>query len=299
MAGFLLRRAFAAMGLVLVVSAGALLLGRLAPGDAASGLTMAHASEETMAEARTRAGLDASVPALFVRWARGLVHLDLGTSSSLGLPVRDLVVDAAAHTVLLGLLVLLLATAVGVPLGVMTGARPGGALAWIVAPISVALIACPPVIGVLGLLLLAVSTGWLPVTQNIVVPLLALALPLAASIERLQSQSMRDAMTPGERAAAAARGLSSARVTWVHAARRALGPLLGVYGVIIGSVLSGSLAVETLSSWPGLGALMLRAVVSRDVFLVAGCAFAAAVFLAVGQLVADVLRAWSDPRVRG
>jgi ABC-type dipeptide/oligopeptide/nickel transport system permease component len=88
------------------------------------------------------------------------------------------------------------------------------------------------------------------------------------------------------------------RIVWVHALRPSLGPVLGVYGIIIATLFSGSVAVETVSSWPGLGRLMVDGLLSRDVFLVAGCALAGAMLIALGNLVADLLRVVTDPRIR-
>ena len=98
--------------------------------------------------------------------------------------------------------------------------------------------------------------------------------------------------------AAAARGIPPWRRVWIHAARQSLRPVLGVYGIMIGSLLSGSLAVEVVTSWPGLGRLTYDALVGRDRFLVAGCALAGAVFIALGNLAADLMRGIVDPRVR-
>jgi peptide/nickel transport system permease protein len=114
-------------------------------------------------------------------------------------------------------------------------------------------------------------------------------------IERLQSQATRDAMASPDLQAAAARGIPPARLIWVHAARQSLRPVLGVYGIVIGSLFSGSLAVEFATSWPGLGRLLYEGVRAGDVKLVAGCVFAGGVCLAVGNLIADGLRAWVDP----
>jgi peptide/nickel transport system permease protein len=139
--------------------------------------------------------------------------------------------------------------------------------------------------------LLSVSPG------SYAVPTLALALPLAAGLERLQSQATAEAMTAPDLAAAAARGVPPARLVWVHAARQSLRPVLGVYGIVVGSLFSGSLAVEVVTSWPGLGRLTYEALVSRDLYLLAGCALAGATFIALGNLAADLLRALADPRV--
>jgi len=129
-------------------------------------------------------------------------------------------------------------------------------------------------------------------------PALALSLPLAAMLERLQAQATLEALSAPDLVAAAARGLPPARLVWIHAARQSLRPVLGVYGIVIGSLFSGSLAVEFVTAWPGLGRLMYDALVGRDLFLVAGCALAGAIFLAVGNLIADLVRSLVDPRVR-
>jgi peptide/nickel transport system permease protein len=88
------------------------------------------------------------------------------------------------------------------------------------------------------------------------------------------------------------------RLVWIHAARQSLRPVLGVYGIVIATHFSGSLAVEVITGWPGLGRLMADAVTGRDVYLVAGCALAGAALIAAGNFLADILRAAADPRLR-
>jgi ABC-type dipeptide/oligopeptide/nickel transport system permease component len=193
---------------------------------------------------------------------------------------------------------LALATIIGLPLGLLTGSRPRGALAMLITPLSVGLIACPPIVGALALLLLGLRTGWLSVAaEHLAVPVLALALPLAATLERVQSQATAEAMAAADIRAGAARGLPAYRLLWVHGFRQSLRPVLGIYGVVIGSLFSGSLAVEVVTGWPGLGRLMFEGLKSRDLLLVTGCVLAGAIFLAAGNLAADIARALVDPRV--
>ena len=299
LAAFVARRLAAAVLFVIVVSSGALVLARLAPGDASAQLTLSGARPDVVEDFRQRFGLDRSLPALLGDWIAGLATFDLGQSSFYNQPVAGLVVDRAASTARLAGLALLVATAIGLPLGVLTGARPRGPLAAVVTPISTALIACPPLIAVLALLWLAVATGWPSVAPGaLALPAIAIGLPLAAALERLQSQATAGALASIDLTAAAARGIPPRRRLWIHAARQSLRPVLGVYGVMVGSVLSGSLAVEVMTSWPGLGRLTYDALIGRDRFLVAGCALASAVFIALGNLAADIARAAIDPRVR-
>jgi peptide/nickel transport system permease protein len=209
------------------------------------------------------------------------------------------VVESARATAVLAVLALTLATAIGFPLGVLTGAQPRGWLSRFVQPVSLALISCPPIVAALALMLVAVWTGWLSTSPGAVaIPVIALALPLAATIERLQSQATLETMASPDLIAAAARGIPPARLVWIHGARQSLRPVLGVYGLIIGGLFSGSLAVEWVTSWPGLGRLTYDALVHRDLFLVSGCALAGAILIAIGNFAADAARALADPRVQ-
>ena len=296
---FLLWRLIGALAFVVVVSSTALVLIRLSPGDAATDLEMTVADRAVIAEKRARLGLDRSVLAQVGSWIGGLARLDLGTSSHFNRPVAGLVADRVGKTAVLAGLSLAVATLLGIPLGVVTGSARRRSGAGFIALASVLLVACPPILLSLGLLFLSVSTGgWLPVSGQIALPLLALSLPMAAVIERLQSRATAEALSQPSVMAAAARGVPWSRLVWVHALRPSLGPVLGVYGIIIATLFSGSVAVESISSWPGLGRLMVDGLISRDVFLVAGCTLAGAMLVALGNLAADVLRVVTDPRIR-
>ena len=183
--------------------------------------------------------------------------------------------------------------------------------------LSVLGLSVPPLIGSIALVYLAARTGWFPVggmtssggieqawaawladlARHLPVPALALALPLAATLERLQSEAMEVASRERFVAASRARGADRMRSILRHAWPVSLRPVLGFYGVMIGSLFSGSFVVEVVTSWPGLGRLMFEALKARDLFLVAGCAATGALFLAAGTLLADVLLAYTDPRV--
>ena len=298
MTAFLARRLLAAILLVVTVSSGAFVLGHFAPGDFTIQDFVSGTTPAAIARERARLGLDRPLVDQLRAWISGLVRLDLGRSAIYGRPVRDLVLERAGHTAGLATTALALAAGLGVPVGLLTGARPKGALAALVTPLSVALVSCPPLVGALALSLLAARTGWLALGPgNLAVPALSLGLPFAAMLERLQSRATADTLAAPNLLAAAARGIPPGRLLWVHTARQSLGPVLGIFGIVIGSLFSGSLAVEYITAWPGLGRLTYDALVSRDLFLVAGCALAGAVFLAAGNLVADVCRAWVDPRV--
>jgi ABC-type dipeptide/oligopeptide/nickel transport system permease component len=295
---FLAWRVAGALVLVFAVASGAVLLAQLAPGDYAAAIGRDPA---VVAAERHRLGLDLPLAQQYARWLRRSVTLDLGLSLQTEQPVAPLVRDRARNTAVLAVLALAVATAIGIPCGVFTGSRRSGT-ARLVRGGSLLLLSVPPLIMSLALLTLAAATGWLPVSgmagpRSFVVPTLSLALPIAATLERLQSQSIADALLRPSLLAARARGIGNARLVWRHAWRQSLGPVLAVYGIIVGSLFSGSFAVEIVTSWPGLGELMLRALLARDTNLVAGCAAAGATFLAAGVLAAEIAHAMVDPRL--
>ena len=295
----MLGRLAAAALLVVVVSSGAQLLAQLAPGDYFGTFAV---DARTAAAERHRLGLDRPAARQYGTWLSRTLRLDFGESLYYRQPVLPLVRDRAANTAVLALAALLVATLLGVPAGVFTGSRGGGFLPGLVRALSIVLVSVPPLITSLLLLTLAARTGWLPVSgmgglDHLVVPALALGLPLAATIQQLQAQALRQALARPSTVAAVARGVPRRRVVWVHGWRLSLGPLLAIYGIIAGSLFSGSFAVEMVTSWPGLGDLMRNALVARDTFLVAGCAAAGALLLAIAIVAADLAHAALDPRV--
>jgi peptide/nickel transport system permease protein len=313
--GFVARRVLFALALVFLASSASLLLARLAPGDYVTDFRPGLTPEDLAAE-RRRLGLDRPFLQQYGSWLVRAVTLDLGMSFKYERPVRDLVTGAAGWTALLASASLLLGTLVGLPLGVFTGSRRGGLLPRLVKGASVLGVSVPPLITSLVLLLVAARTGWLPIggapppeaaaagvlsyvaslAWHLALPALALALPLAAMLERLQSQSLNEALHAPWILAARARGVPRDRLVWRHGLRPALKPVIAVYGLVIGSLFSGSFAVEIVTGWPGLGRLLFDAIGARDTYLVAGCAAAGAVFLACGTLLADLALLAADPR---
>jgi peptide/nickel transport system permease protein len=301
---FVLRRFVASLILVLAVASAALLLARLAPGDHLSEFEL---TPQRLRAERQRLGLDRPLYQQYLEWVSGALRLDFGESTRYpGRAVSSLIAERAGNSILLGTLSIV-ATLIGIPLGALAGSgRRGPHLAAARAG-NILLLSLPPVVLSLGLLLVAARTGWFPVgglppgrdadsLRYFVLPVLALALPVAAALERLQARSIAQALRHPSVLAARARGIPETRLLWIHALKLSLTPVLAVYGVIIGSLISGSFAVEYVMTWPGLGRLMYDALISRDANLVAGCAATGAACLAAGVFVSDVLLAAVDPR---
>jgi len=210
---FLAWRVAGAVVLVFAVASGAMLLAQLAPGDYAAAIGRDPA---VVAAERHRLGLDLPVGQQYARWLRRSLTLDLGLSLQTEQPVTSLVRERARNTAGLAVLALAVATAIGIPCGIFTGSRRTAA-ARLVGGGSLLLLSVPPLIMSLALLTLAAATGWLPVSgmsgpRSFVVPTLSLALPVAATLERLQSQSIGEALRRPSVLAARARGISTVRL---------------------------------------------------------------------------------------
>jgi peptide/nickel transport system permease protein len=307
MLAYFARRAAFAVFLVFAVSSASLLLARLAPGDYVTESMGLGGQGKTREDARARLGLDRSIGAQYRDWIVRAAHLDFGRSLQYDRPVIDLIPERAANTAILAVSALAIATLLGLPLGVVTGSRKSGAVVGLIRSASLVLLSLPPLLTSLFLVFVAAKTGLMPVggmTSNtggellshMVVPVAALALPLVAMFERLQSQAMSEITGQPFVIAALGRGVPLSRVIWRGALKNALRPIASVYGLVIGTLLSGSFAVEAITAWPGLGQLMLNALRARDVYLVTGCAAAGSIFLAAGTLLSDAALALVDPR---
>ena len=317
MARFVAGRLLFAAILIVASSSAALLLTRLAPGDVTIELGPLATPAE-IAATRARFDLNRSAFGQWGVWAARALRLDLGQSFLYSRPVAPLVGRAAANTAALGLTALAVATLLGISLGIFTGSGRRGVAVACVRAASIACVSFPPLLASLVLVFIAARTGWLPpggmtssaavdqswgawlvdVARHLPLPVLALALPIAATFERLQSQSMSDAIHQPFLTAALARGMPRRAVLLQHAWPVSLRPIAAVYGLVIGSLLSGSFVVEYVTAWPGLGRLMYEALRARDIYLVAGCAAMGACFLAIGMLIGDLLLAIVDPRIR-
>jgi peptide/nickel transport system permease protein len=314
---YLARRLLFALLLVVLVSSAALLLARLAPGDVTSQLGP-FANRAEIASTRERFDLDRSPVSQLALWLSRAVRFDFGESYLYSRPVRELIARAAANTAVLAVAALVLATLIGLPLGILTGSRQG-ALPAAVRGLSLVCLSVPPLVSSLLLVFVASRTRLFPlggmtsvdaidlswsawfvdVASHLPLPALALALPIAATFERLQSHEMGEALHQPFVLSAVARGVAPRDVILRHAWRASLRPVCAVYGLAVGVLLSGSFVVEYVTAWPGLGRLMYEGLRARDIYLVTGCAAMGGLFLALGSLIGDMLLAVVDPRVKG
>jgi peptide/nickel transport system permease protein len=316
---FLLRRLAHAVFLLVGVSVLAFLFSTLAPGNYFDEMRLnPQISPERLSALRAQYEVDRPIAARYMRWAAALMHGDLGFSFSYNTPVAPLLFVRARNTLLLTGTATLLVWMLALPLGVWSAARLGRpsdvALSWATA----VLLIVPDLALALGLLVLVVRSGWLPtggmvsvgfdgfsvahklqdVALHMVLPvtvLVASALPVllrhvrAAVAETLQAPFVR---------AAQGHGISRHRLLYRYVLPAAAHPLIALFGFSIGTLLSGSLLVEVVMSWPGLGPFLLEAILARDLYVVIGGVLLSTLFLVAGNFVADLLLYRADPRIR-
>src|SRR5436309_1401155 len=197
-----MRRVIFATLLVFLVSSASLVLARLAPGDFTVALLGDRARPEAIERTRAQYGLNRPIADQYRDWIAHAIRFDFGRSWLYDTPVATLVRERAANTAILAVTALAAATCIGLPLGIVTGSRRGSLVAHAIRAASLVLLSLPPLLTSLVLVVIAARTGWLPVggmgsapgdlLSHLIVPATALALPIAAMFERLQSQAMAE-----------------------------------------------------------------------------------------------------------
>jgi len=252
-------------------------------------------------------GLDQPLTVQYGRYLRGLLHGDFGPSlSQRDFTVTELIAQGLPVSVTVGLGAILLALLIGIPAGIAAASwRNQGAdyslTAW--AALAVALPSF--VTGPLFALVFALTLHWLPVAgwergapRYLVLPVLTLALPVAAYLARLTRASLLEVLRSPWIRSARARGIGGARVLWRHALRPALLPAVSYLGPALAYVVTGSLVVETVFGLPGTGRYLVQGAIDRDYPLVMGMIVVYGALLLLFNLIADLLYGWLDPRVR-
>jgi oligopeptide transport system permease protein len=302
---FVLRRLLGAIPTLALVVALSFLLTRLAPGgpfDEEQALP-----PEIRANLEAAYGLDQPMHVQFGRYVRSLLHGDFGPSFKFrDFTVGELIAGGLPVSLALGAAAMLLALALGVPAGMLSALSRGRALdrtmmAFAVAGISIPVFVVAPLLA----LVFGIWLRWLPVAgwetgrpSDMVLPVVALALPLVAFIARLMRGSLLEVLRAPWIRAARARGVPERTVLLRHALPAALLPVVSYAGPAAASVLAGSLVVETLFGLPGMGRHLVQGALNRDYTLVMGMVIVYAALMIALNLVADLLYAWLDPRIR-
>jgi peptide/nickel transport system permease protein len=311
----LARSAFLVLGAVFL----SFIFASMAPGSYFDEMKLnPQISPETIAALQNKYGLDRPLPERFSTWLNSAAHGDFGYSFAYNRPVAPLLWDRARNTLILAILATSLAWLVAIPLGTWMavhrgtwGERAGG--------VSLAgLLITPDILLALTALVIAVRTGLLPVGgmyssenagsnawapgcdvfRHIIGPAFVLLLGMFPMLTAHVRSAMVAALEAPSVRAARAHGIARQRILYRYALPLSASPLISLFGISLATLLSSTLLVEVVMSWPGLGPFFLEAIFARDIYCVIGTVFLSTLFLVAGTLIADLMLYAVDPRIR-
>jgi peptide/nickel transport system permease protein len=296
---------------LLVVSVITFLVLRIIPGDPALLILGADSPGDSLLELQHELGTDRPLPVQYLSWMGSVLRGELGVSLRHKRPVIDLIVERLPVTLSLTGLALLIATAIGLPLGVEAARRRNTLADYAALGFSEVGQSVPSFwLGILMILALSLQLRWLPsggfipwsdspwqALRHLIMPSVALGLVLAATIVRMERSSVLEVLNEDYMRTARAKGLAESRVIYRHALANALIPTVTIVGLQVGTLLGGAIIVEQIFSLPGLGRLVLFAVFNRDWPLIQGLVFFLATLTIALNFLVDLSYAWLDPRI--
>jgi peptide/nickel transport system permease protein len=322
----ILRRALGAIPLVLGVATLVFIALSLAPGDAASVYLPLRASPEVMDQVRRSMGLEDPLLVRYVKWLFAFLRGDFAYSFIYQMPVRDRILAALPNTLILASAALALSFGLGILIGVLQAVRQNTLVDGLLSGITLFFYSIPSFwLALMLILVFSVGAGALwgwPVSfpasgmadpgadllgpwdqfkdrfHHLVLPALTLSLILTGGIARYVRSSMLEVIRQDYIRTARAKGLPESRVIFKHALRNGLIPVVTLFGVYFPFLLSGTVLIEYVFAWPGMGQLMVESIHARDLPVVLAVTFLFGVTVVVGNLLADILYGVVDPRIR-
>lgn len=319
MKSYILKRLFSLIWMLLGITFLVFLLLQLAPGDFLTPIKAQRDIQPEMIERLEKEfGLNLPFWKQYLLWLKNVVQLNFGYSWTYKTPVIDLVLQRAGATLILSICSLAVAWVAAVILGLLSAMYHGSWLDRITSFFAYASFSMPEFFLAILAVWLAAKTGWFPVGgrtsidydflspvakildlgHHLILPVAVMSLGSVAGMMRIMRASVLDVIRADYITTARAKGVSEPRILFCHLLRSAINPLLSVVGFAISGLLSGSLIVENVLNYPGLGRLIYEAFIKEDQFVVLGSVVLGSTLLVVGNLISDLLLAWADPRIR-
>lgn len=309
MGRFILKRMALIVFVLWAVATLVFFLVHVTPGDVAEVILIQTngpeaVTDEALAAIRQKFDLEQPVVVQYGVWLVHAVQGDFGISYRYNMPVHDMLMARLPNTVLLGGVALLIALAVGIPLGVASALKHNRPLDHVARVLVLALSSFPGFwVAIMLIMVFSIWLGWLPTSgmdsvQSIVLPALTLSIASTASTTRMMRTSMLDVLGQDYMVMARAKGLSRRDVLLRHGLRNAIPPVITLVALQVGHILGGAVVIESIFAWPGLGDLFINAVNSKDTPMIEGCTLLIAFGYAFFNLVADIVYALIDPRVK-
>jgi peptide/nickel transport system permease protein len=309
---YVLRRLLQAIPVVIFSTFIVFLVIHLIPGDAAAVLAGPNATPEALAALRKEMGLDQPLLVQYVVWVGHLVQGDLGKSTLSGQPITKLLQARAPATLELAVTAMLIAILLALPLGVLSATHVRGRLEWLISTVQSLWLAIPSFwAGILAIILFALVLRWLPPggrvadgnnigesIKSLILPATTLALYIAATMSRFLKFNLLEVFFDDFVRTARAKGLNEQQVVYRHALRNAMLPVVTILGVQFASLLGGTVIIESVFSWPGVGGMMLDGISNRDYAVVQGGLLLLVMLFIVVNLLVDLTYAFIDPRIR-
>lgn len=308
-AALLTRRAVQVLALLLIIGSLCFFMVLALPGDMAMRIAASRYGYDLVGNAAASAvsaelGLGQPLHTGWLVWLGDLLRLDLGASLVSGESVWQELGHHLGASIDLAVTTVVLAMLMGLPLGIAAARRPGGICDRLTLLFAVLLRATPAfLLGIVLMLVFAVHLGWLPAAHDahgggIWLPALTLALGLGAGLARVTRSAVREALASDAHEFARTKGLSDSQALWLHALRLAVVPVLAYLGVHLVLLVEGTVVVESLFAWPGIGHALVHAVFARDVPVIQGAALCMGFLFIIFNLMLDALLMWLDPRQR-
>lgn len=319
MFAFILRRLLSLIPLLLGVTFLVFLLLYLAPGDFLTPVKMQRdVPEQLIAELEREFGLDRPWYVQYGKWLANVAQLNFGYSWSFKVPVIDLIGSRLWATFLLSLTSLLFAWCIAIPLGVLAAIYKDSIFDRVSSFLAYAALSIPEFFLALLAVWFAAVTGFFPIggatsieyefltpagqfldrAYHLVLPTIVLGIGGIAGLMRIMRANFLDTIRAEYVQTARAKGVPEGRVMFVHVLRNAINPLISAFGFSFSSLLSGALIVEIVMNYPGLGNLIYQSLLREDQFVVLAAIMLSCTMLVLGNLLADICLAWSDPRIR-
>lgn len=312
MGRYILRRLLQAIPVIFFSTFLVFLVIHLIPGDAAAVLAGPNATAEALAAIRNDMGLDQPLLVQYVVWVGHVLQGDLGRSTLSGQPIVKLLQARAPATIELTLAAMLISMLIAVPLGILSATHVRGRLEWLISTVQSLWLAIPNFwAGILAIIIFSLILRWLPPggrvadgsdlggsIKSLILPATTLSLYLAAGLSRFIKFNLLEVFFDDFVRTARAKGLSNAAVMYRHALRNAMLPVITILGVQFASLLGGTVIIESVFSWPGVGGLMLDGISNRDYAVVQGGLLLLVLLFIIINLLVDLTYALVDPRIR-
>ena len=297
------KRVLQTLIVLFFVSIFAFLLIRMASGNPARMMLPDDATEEQVQKMEIKLGLDKPLYQQYFMYMSGVLRGDLGTSTIYKQAVSKIIASRMPVTGKLTFWTIVVCLAVSIPLGVVAGSKQGTVTDFMAMFFAIFGQSMSPVwLGILLIYVFSSKLGWLPAMgyggiKYVILPAITLGYPVAAEITRIGRSGMIDVLKEDYITATYAKGMSRKQVLWKYAFKNALIPIITLVGVQIGVFLAGTVVVETIFSWSGLGQLVYQAVSTRDYSLVQSSLLVIAAMFAIINLIVDIINSLVDPRI--